>query len=142
MKESEILANKIRSLLSYQFISKKDYEHLKKLFREAEAAKEALKKIRSVKNVYDANLMTNEAQGCYEAEKILDDELKKAADEPEKPQRPKQETCKTCRFLDLNDRTSIGYKCHRPRWIFRKSTSSRKQKANRACTAYEKREDS
>ena len=141
MKESEIIANKIRSCLSYQFISEKDYEYLKKLFREAEAAKEALKKIRSVKNVYDANMMTNEAQGCDAAEKILDDELRKAADEPIKPQRPKQATCKTCRFLDLNDRSSTGYKCHRPRWIFRKPASSRKQKANRACTAYQKREN-
>lgn len=143
MKESEILANKIISLVSYRFISEKDFEKLKKLFREAEAAKAALQKMRSARNVYDANMMKDEAQGCFTAEKILDNELKKAAVEPEKPPRPKQTTCKTCKYLDLNDHLkSLGYKCNRPRWKFRSITAQRKQKTSKSCTSYEKREDS
>ena len=49
--------------------------------------------------------------------------------------------CKNCKYLDVNDwLKGYGYKCHRPRWKFRRESCSRKQLSTPACRAYEVRE--
>lgn len=51
------------------------------------------------------------------------------------------QTCKGCRFLDVYDHLKgKGYKCHKPRWRFRRTTASYKQLSTKACPRYEAEE--
>lgn len=49
--------------------------------------------------------------------------------------------CEHCKWLDLTDKTSVGYRCRRPNHYWRYKTSCRKYKWTRACKAFAERGD-
>ena len=48
--------------------------------------------------------------------------------------------CKDCKYLDLNDKHSVGCRCHRPNHEWKRAVTSLKQPSGKACKAFESRD--
>ena len=49
--------------------------------------------------------------------------------------------CGECKYLNLEDKHVVGYKCNRPNFPRRVESASWKQKSATACKAFERREE-
>lgn len=63
-------------------------------------------------------------------------------DEEDKPHEVKPKPkCGDCKYLNLEDKHVVGYKCHRPNFHRTFESASWKQKCNPGCKAFERREE-
>lgn len=63
-------------------------------------------------------------------------------DEADNPYEAKSKPrCKECKYLDLEDKKSIGYKCNRPGFHRTWESAAWKQKSAAACKAFERKEE-
>lgn len=74
-------------------------------------------------------------------ERIVRDIYEKPKPEKAQKGRRPDAKCGSCAYLDLEDRSTIGFECHRPNHNFRSCSASRKYKTTPACVDYRAREE-
>lgn len=49
--------------------------------------------------------------------------------------------CGSCKYLNLKDRSSVGYGCERPNHFWKNRATRYKEKYMKACSAYEAKDE-